>query len=447
MTHVNHRSALPLVAAAAALMAIFSGNATAAERPNVVLIISDDQDNEHLGFMGHPVAQTPTLDRLAEAGSVFTHAHLPMSRCHPTLASFLSGRWPHQTGIYYNYGTEKLAPEGSLPNLLRQAGYATFEDGKYWEGDVREMGFTHGSGRNNNFVRKGQQDLFDFVDEVGGKQPFFVWYAPRIPHAPHNPPDRFLEQFDRDRIPIPEWFQGDKEAFREKEHKSFAMEAWLDDGIRQFVAKLREKGLEQNTMVVFVIDNGWCNGLVSKGSPFEKGVRTPVFFSWPGKIPGGQRFDHLVSTLDVYPTILDYAGVAVPERAAGRSLRPIIEGKPAEVRDVLYGAVYPAFATEGDERPERDVYALYARTKKWKYILFVQDVVERRNRDYFRIQYILTDFPARNRGDQDLYDLESDPHELDNLASRPEHAERLRQFKSDVLAWWERTGGQPLDVP
>jgi len=397
-------------------------SAKAAERPNIVFVISDDHDNEHLGFMGNSHVHTPTLDRLAEAGTVFTCAHLPMSRCHPTLASFLSGRWPHQSGVYYNYGTEPLAPTNSLPSMLKAAGYATYVEGKYWEGDPREMGFTHGAGKTaKTFVRDGQNDLFAFLDDVAGRQPFFVWWAPLIPHTPHNPPAKYKKLFAAEKVPIPEWFDGDKEAFRQREFKSLAMEAWLDDGVDQLVKKLDERGVLKQTMFVFLIDNGWCNGLVSKGSPFEKGVRTPIFLTLPGEIKAGQRFDHLVSTHDVYPTILDYAGVKVPETAAGRSLRPIVEGRPAEIRDVLYGAIYPAFVTKGDVRPERDIYALYARTKKWKYILFTQDVRQTGNGKYFRIQSILTDYPERDRGDQDLYDLESDPHELNNLSAKPEH--------------------------
>lgn len=426
-------------------VAATAGTAVAADRPNIVFIISDDHDFDHLGFMGNTAVHTPTIDRLAEAGTVFTRGHLPMSRCHPTLASFLSGRWPHQTGIYYNYGPEPLEPKDSLPNLLKSAGYATYVEGKYWEGDPREMGFTHGVGKTaKTFVRKGQDDLFAFIDEVGPRQPLFIWWAPLIPHTPHNAPEKYQKLFDQAKIPIPQWFTGDREEFRKREFKSFAMEAWLDDGIHQLVEKLKSKGLDDNTMYVFLIDNGWCNGLVSKGSPFEKGVRTPIFFNLPGVVPAGRRFDHLVSTLDVYPTILDYAGAAVPKSAAGRSLRPIIEGRPAEIRQVLYGAIYPAFATQGDARPERDVYALYARTDQFKYILFVQDVVQSGNGKYFRIQSILTDYPERNRGDEDLYDLESDPHELDNLAFQPEHRRRMNQLKRDVLDWWRQTGGKSL---
>ena len=419
-----------------------------AEQPNIVLIISDDHDNEHLGFMGNEAVHTPNLDRLARVGTVFTRAHLPMSRCHPTLASFLSGRWPHQTGVYSNFGTTRLDPTDSLPRLLRDVGYATYVEGKYWEGDPREMGFTHGKGQTaNSFVRKGQADLFAFIDEVGGQAPMFIWWAPKIPHLPHDPPPEYSALFDKREILVPPWIGEDRrQAFLQKEHLSLAMEAWLDDGIGKLEEKLREKGVYDDTLFVFVIDNGWCNGLVSKGSPFEKGVRTPVFFSWPAKIKGGQRFDALTSTLDIYPTILDYAGARTPDSAAGNNLRPIIDGTTTTNRKRLFGAIYPAFVTETDERPERDIYALYLRDERWKYIFFVQDVVASRNADYFRIQSIETDYPTRRKGAQDLYELQTDPTEGTNLAAKPEHARRLAEMHKAVLAWWDETGGKPIDA-
>lgn len=436
------------LAAALAAFATLAPAIVAAERPNIVLIISDDHDNEHLGFMGNKIVHTPNLDRLARAGTVFTRAHLPMSRCHPTLASFLSGRWPHQTGIYFNFGTGVLDPTNSLPRLLRDAGYATYVEGKYWEGDPTEMGFTHGKGQTaNTFVREGQADLFRFIDEVGGNKPMFIWWAPKIPHLPHDPPQEFLDLFDRAEIPVPDWIAEDqRDSFLGKEHLSLAMEAWLDSGIGKLEEKLREKGVHGDTLFVFVIDNGWCNGLVSKGSPFEKGVRTPVFFSWPAGIKGSQRFDFLTSTLDIYPTILEYAGLETPSSAAGHSLRPIIEGERVRNRMRLFGAIYPAFATTADQRPERDIFALYVRDQRWKYILFLQDVVASRNRDYFRIQWIETGFPRRQPGAEDLYDLQADPTERNSLSDRPEHALRKAEMRKEVLAWWRATGGKPIDA-
>lgn len=438
---------LALLLMSSAIVDVQQTQAADADQPNIVFIISDDHDNEHLGFMGNDTVHTPNLDRLAKAGAVFTTAHLPMSRCHPTLASFLSGRWPHQSGIYYNFGTAKLSPTNSLPSLLRDAGYATYVEGKYWEGDPREMGFTHGAGKTaQKFVRKGQDDLFAFIDERGGKQPLFIWWAPLIPHTPHNPPQKYLELFDKDKIPVPDYITAEnRKEFLKREHLSFAMEAWLDDGVGQLEEKLRDKGLYDDTMFVFVIDNGWCNGRVSKGSPFEKGVRTPVFFTWPGKIKGEQRFDQLTSTLDIYPTMLDYAGADIPDTAAGNSLRPIIEGTAESNRDQLFGVIYPAFVTKSDERPERDAYAIYARDERWKYIFYLQDVQQSGNQKYFRIQSIVTDYPTRKKGDEDLFDLQSDPYELKNLADNAMHAERIAAMKAAAFAWWKETGGQPFD--
>ncbi|NNC88519.1 MAG: sulfatase-like hydrolase/transferase [Akkermansiaceae bacterium] len=423
-----------------------------AGQPNIVYIISDDHDYEHLGFMGNKFVHTPTLDGLAKQGTVFPKAHLPMARCHPTLASFLSGRWPHQTGIYYNYGEKPLSPENSLPNQLKDAGYATYVEGKYWEGDPRAMGFTHGAGKTaKTFVRDGQDELFGFIDEVGGKKPMFIWWAPLIPHTPHNPPKKFKDLYDWAKMPVPAYMEGrdlgpgkKKGGWRKKEELSYAMEAWLDDGVTKLVEKLRKAGQLENTMFVFVIDNGWCNGRPSKGSPFEKGVRTPVFFTLPGTVKAGQRFDRLISTNDIYPTILDYAGAAIPASAAGQSLRPVMEGKEAARRKALFGAIYPAFATKGDNRPERDIYALYMRDERWKYILYLQDVRADRNQKYFRIQAIECDYPERARGDEDLFDLEADPYEQKNLARDPKHRERMDAMKAEALMWWKETGGKNL---
>lgn len=172
-------------------------------------------------------------------------------------------------------------------------------------------------------------------------------------------------------------------------------------------------------------------------------MRTPIFFTLPGTIPAEKRVDGLVSTLDLYPTILDYAKVSVPSTVSGRNLRPTIEGTGDATRDVLFGALYPAFATEDDERPERDIYA---RTKRWKYILYTQDISERDNKKSLRIFSILTDYSTRKKGDQDLYDLQADPHELNNLSAKPEHKALMAEFKQKALDWWAKTGGKPLKI-
>ena len=149
---------------------------------------------------------------------------------------------------------------------------------------------------------------------------------------------------------------------RNKEQLSYAMEAWLDDGVAKLVAKLKAIGQLDNTMFVFVIDNGWCNGLVSKGSPFEKGVRTPVFFSLPGTVKAAQRFDGLVSTNDIYPTILDYAGVAAPKTAAAQR-EPLRLRRAPHVNPAADPRLRPDRPTT--KQPTRDTYRQLRRHREF----------------------------------------------------------------------------------
>ncbi len=445
----------------ACLHSIASSAESAETKPNIVLIISDDQDNSHLGFLGNDVVRTPNIDWLARAGTVFRNCYLTASRCRPSLASLLSGRHPHQSGIYANYhkennrgnrdteGEKMLAPANSLPNLLKRAGYVTYGSGKYWEGDAREMGFTHGLGERRSFsqfARKdGQAELLEFIDEHAGEKPMFIWWAPLMPHTPHNPPQRFLDLFDTDKIPVPDYIRReDREEFIQKEHLSLAMEAWTDEEIGKLRTKLIESGEDDNTLYVFLIDNGWCNGLPAKGSVFEKGVRTPAFFTWPGHIPGGKLRDDLVSSLDIYPTLLGYAGAQIPAQAEGIDLRPHLKSAAPVDRDEIFGAIYPTAATENGQFPQRDVYALFLRTGDWKYVFYPRDVEGDVAERPWKLHHILAEAPLRTRGDQNLYDLSNDPHELDDLSANPEHREGLAQYRKQVLDWWRSTGGDTI---
>ena len=441
--------ALPIVALVSGALCLGAGSCgkTAPERVNIVLLVADDMDYEHFGFLGHPAARTPALDRLAAQGAVFTHGFVPMSRCRPAQASLMSGQWPHQNGVYFNVGSDHIDPETSLAKRLQAAGYATIGEGKFWEYDPRLMGFSNYTIRNyETFVREGQDHLFAWIDEHAGREPMFIWWAPELPHVPHDPPERLLRTIDRAAIPVPAWFQGDAEEYREREQTSLAMVAWLDEGIEELCAKLREKGVYEDTLFCFLIDNGWANGLVSKGSAFDKGLRTPVIFAWPKGIEAGDRFADLVSPVDLHATLLDYAGVDVPPDCEGRSLRPRIEGRAYEPREALYGALYPQTPLEDDADATRDALALWARSEHWKYVTYLKDVREADD-ELLKIQANLARYPEHARGDEELYDLRSDPYELENLAAEPEHAETKSRLRAETLAWWTATGGGALQLP
>src|SRR5699024_30531 len=196
------------------------------EKPNVVLIISDDQSWTDYSFMGHADIETPNIDKLASESLTFTRGYLASPLCRPSLATLATGLYPHQHGItgndpefsseYQSYGedwyvergkenqifTEQYLTNTILPERLGELGYRTIQTGKWWDGDWKEAGFTSGmthsdperGGRHGDegltIGREGMQPIEDFIAEaIAADDAFFVWYAPFLPHTPHTPPD------------------------------------------------------------------------------------------------------------------------------------------------------------------------------------------------------------------------------------------------------------------
>ncbi len=230
----------------------------------MVLIISDDQAWTDFGFMKHPAIRTPHLDRLAARSAVFRRGYVPTSLCRPSLATIITGLYPHQHGITGNdppKGSERAAmlhhirDVPTLPRLLASRGYRSFQTGKWWEGNYSEAGFTAGmshgdpkkGGRHGDeglrIGREGLKPVFDFINSCG-HQPYFLWYAPMMPHVPHDPPKRLLVKYLSPRRPM-------------AEAKYFAMCEWFDETCGQLLDFLDKKGQTRNTLVVFVVDNGW----------------------------------------------------------------------------------------------------------------------------------------------------------------------------------------------
>ncbi|NQZ58495.1 MAG: sulfatase-like hydrolase/transferase [Lentisphaeraceae bacterium] len=441
----------------------------ASKRPNIVFLISDDDYYTHFGFMGNELAHTPSLDRLVNQGTLFTTAHAPSPLCRPSLASLLSGKLPHQNGIYSNYmnngrvGGDSiiLTAKGSLANKMKDAGYKTYATAKFWEGDARKMGFTHGTVDISirgfrKFVRKDkQQELFQFIDQQHEKNPLFIWWAPLLPHDPHNPPAELMARFKDAKIPVPAHYKGNKADYIHAMRKFYAMGSWFDRGVSDLKKKLKSVGELDNTLFVFYVDNGLTFGLTSKNSPFEAGLRTPMFVSGAKLVPKGKRITGLNYALDLHATMLDYAGIKPEEGIASKSLRPLIEGKIKHSHKVLCGAVYAHHAYQYSRlhklknakipaiSPERDIFALHARSKRWKYILFTQDV-NRATKSYQHIFNWQVKPLQAKQGEERLYDLESDPYEQNNLAKDPRHQKKLKRLRSEALNWWKTTGGKTI---
>ena len=220
----------------------------------------------------------------------------------------------------------------------------------------------------------------------------------------------------------------------------------------RLIEKLKATGEYDNTLFLFYVDNGWTYGKPAKNSPTEKGLRTPMFVTWPtGGIPKGKRIDNLNYALDLHATALDYAGIPVPGDIASQSLRPQIEDRKNNPHEVLFGSVYAHAPHAWKGAPlvkrsaERDLLALYARTDQWKYVLYAQDINKGNERYTWMVKKLWDSF-TRKQGDQDLYDLNADPYEEKNLANQKGQEERITDFRKQVLNWWKRTGGGPLEV-
>ncbi len=273
--------------------------------PNIVLIFSDDQAWMDYGFMGHEIVNTPNLDRLASGGVLFPRGYVPTAVCRPSLMTMATGLYPHEHLITGNdpiggwkdpqFPREELLTNidrlETLPDILAKNGYLSHQSGKWWEGSYQRGGFTHGMTRGDRhgddgltIGREGLDSVFQFVEyATKEKKPFYLWYAPFLPHRPHNPPQRLLDKYINLDI-------------TESEAKYYAMVEWLDETSGELVDYLDEKGLRENTLIYYLCDNGWIQqpdgkGFVngSKQSAQDGGVRTPIIFSWPDKLTPGTR--------------------------------------------------------------------------------------------------------------------------------------------------------------
>ncbi len=419
------------------LLALLPLAATAAGTPpNIVMIISDDHLWSDYGFMGHPQIQTPNLDRLARESLTFTRGYVPSSLCCPSLATIITGQYPHQHKVTsndppmppgakgrkfqnspeFNAGREvmsnHLEQAGTLPKMLQQKGYLSLQTGKWWQKHYSRGGFTHGmtqGGRHGDagldIGRKTMQPIYDFIQEARRAQkPFFVWYAPMMPHDPHTPPQRLFEKY---------------KAKAPSEHvaKYWAMVDWFDETCGELVRHIDDQGLKENTIVVYVTDNGWITNPQtgryadkSKQSQYDGGLRTPILIRWPGKVAPKMSED-LASSIDLAPTLLRAAGLTPTPAMTGLNL---LEDASVSARQTLYGECFTHNFVD---------LQVPASSLRWRWIIDGHDK-------------LIVPHPANQPQDIiELYDLKADPTEEKNLAL--ERADRVRALAAKLDAWWK----------
>ena len=419
---------------------LFAACTLATKPPNVVLIISDDQSWTDYGFMEHEAIETPNIDRLARQSRLFKRGYVPTSLCCPSLATLITGLYPHQNGIT---GNEPPIPSGgkntdqyrsqvqecvgfidtvpTLPRLLAKRGYVSHQSGKWWQGHYSRGGFTHGMthgdpkrrGRHGDeglkIGREGLQPIFDFIDDAGDK-PFFVWYAPFLPHNPHNPPKRLLDKYTKKTESI---FIA----------RYWAMCEWFDETCGQLLNHLDEKKLARDTLVIYVTDNGWIqradNGRYaprSKRSPYDGGIRTPIMIRWPGKVQPGER-PELANSIDLAPTILKACGLEPTDTMQGIDL---LDNTALAKRKSTHGACYLHNAVD-IHKPSANLTHRWLINGNWKVILPYKANLTTRDE-------------AKGTGETELYNLAKDPFERRNLAkSKASRVKRLTKQLNALL--------------
>jgi len=426
-----------LVLLTACCLLVVGAQALSAEhaKPNIVFIISDDHAWSDYGFMGHPHLKTPHLDKLAKESLAFSRGYVPSSLCCPSLATIMTGLYPHQHKVTSNdppippgmtngeFQKSKEFQAGrdtmnrhleASPVLARELvkqGYLALQTGKWWQGHYRHGGFTHGmtqGGRHGDegltIGRKTMEPIYEFLGQAKREQkPFMVWYAPLMPHDPHTPPGRLFEKYEK-LAPSPHVA------------RYWAMVEWMDETVGELMARLEKEGLAENTIVVYLADNGWIQNPDSpkyaprsKQSPYEGGVRTPILIRWPAKI-APHSSSGLAMSIDLAPTL--YAALGMKPTAEMQGIN-LLEDAAVKARDTIYGECFTHNAVDLD-RPAASLRWRWTIEGEWKLIV-----------------------PAVNepQGKIELFNVIADPREEKNLAA--DEPARVAKMTQKLDGWYK----------
>ncbi len=408
--------------------------------PNVVLMIADDMGFDDCGPYGNRTVRTPNLDRLARGGMRFDRAFVPASSCSPSRCSLITGRYPH------SHGAPQLhqplpAGQPNLAALLRAAGYWTAIAGKTHLGKdalagfdvVKAGGGPSGCGQWVETLRQRPRD-----------KPFFAWLAAFDPHRdyqagaipePHRPTDVLVPPY----LPDTPEVRADLAMYYDEISR-------LDHFVGHVLDELDRQGVANDTLVLFLSDNGRpfprC-----KTTIYDSGCRTPLIARWPaGDVRPGSETGSLVSTIDIAPTLLGLAGAAVPAAVQGRSFAPLLRDPAAKHREFVF--------LEKNWH-DFDDHARAVRSARYRYVRNAyRDVPMTPPADAVRsstFQAMLKLLDAGNlppeqrpcfttpRPTEELYDLDTDPHELRNVVGDSRHAETLRTHRAALDEWIKET--------
>ena len=450
---------VPSVLLFLALLPVASVVAAPTARPNVLFITADDMNHDTPGFTGGPVSGvTPHLDQLAAEGMWFARAHVTVAVCQPSRECLMTGRYPHHNGATGFYPVREDVP--TLAELLKSAGYYIGILGKEihlqpaakfpWD-FVR----TEGELARGRDPAKYHQFTKEFIQQAkdSGK-PFFLMANSHDPHRPfagsenegklpYPQPDRI---FTPEEIVVPS-FLPDLPEVRKELAQYYSSARRCDQSLGEVLHALKDSGLEESTLVMFVSDNGIAMPF-AKSNCYFTSTRTPWLVRWPGKVkPGRVDREDFISGIDFMPTVLEAAGLPLPAGMDGRSLMPLLAGETQSGRDHVFTCYNEAYGNKAYPmrcmQDKRFGYIFNAwadgkvryNTEAMSGLTFkaMQNESARSSDVAARVEVLV------HRTPEELYDYSIDPGALHNLIDDPAHRTRVEEMRQAMLKWMDQT--------
>ena len=413
-------------------------------QPNYIVFIADDAAWNDCGPYGNNVIKTPNINKLAEEGVVFDNAFLTTSSCSPSRCSILTGRYPHNTG----------APELHMPlpadqilfaGELQKAGYYTALAGKYHIGDPRsEFDSIYGGSPS------GCENWMRAIQNRPKEKPFFLWLAARDPHRTYSP-NTIPEPHDPKNVIVPP-FLPDADSTRKDLALYYDEISRLDSYLGQVMAELKKQGVDENTLVIYMTDNGKpfprC-----KTRMYDSGIKTPFIVRWPGKVKKG-RTASLISSIDIAPTFCELAGANIPKSFQGVSFAPILKNYTKKTRDYIVGE-HNWHDYQAHERAIRNLNYLYIRNAFPQFnasppadavgSLTYQEMIKMHAAGELNEKQL--DCFVEPRVAEELYDVVNDPFQYNNLAENPDYLTELNKMRGLLDNWIVETGDKIPESP
>ncbi len=430
------------------------------DRPSFLLMIADDW-GAHAGAYGDKVVRTPSFDRLAREGILFTYAACASPSCTPSRCAILTGQAIHRIEEAGNLWSTLPAKFDVYPELLEAKGYAIGSSGKTWGPGSLEAG-----GRTKNPAGPSSPSFGEFLKKLPSGKPFCYWFGGVFrggfdPHRPFEKGAGARSGLKPEEVVVPPYLPDNAEVRNDILDYTFEVERF-DRDVGDVLKALEAAGRAENTLVAVTSDNGWAFPR-AKGNVYDAGARIPLAIRWPARVKGGVRFDGFVSLTDLAPTFLEAAGQKPPAAMSGRSLFDVFTGAASRPRMFLERERHTNSRKGNLSYPMRAVRTkdhLYVRNlrpdrwpagdpEKWEIpdnphpqvdVGIFADCDQGPTKDLViadRGRFHALAFGKRPA--EELYDLAKDPHQIENVAGRPEYAEAQKKLRADLDRWMLET--------